>query len=336
MSAPTVSVVLPVYNCERYVGAAIESILAQSFSDYELLIIDDGSTDATPKILATYKDHHIRHYRHDNRGLAATLNFGIEIARGRYIARQDQDDLSMPQRLERQVAHLEAHRGCALLGSWAQIMEIDYLSDRHHRHPTQNAELKYGLLFNNPFVHSSVMLRRDAVRAIGGYTTDPLRQPPEDYELWSRLARKHEIANLPEVLLKYREIPGSMSRTGSSPFLNKLVTISAENIRAATGASVDDPDVLAIAQLTHGVRPTQARQPDFKRMRFLLEQAVHCFAAGEQSETLLQDAEQRIRTLKASWTLQQSGLLPLLRHQGVLRKLVKRLWTLHLRLTSRP
>ncbi|WP_254939895.1 glycosyltransferase [Cyanobium sp. Morenito 9A2] len=328
MTLPAVSVLLPVYNCERYIGAAIESILQQSFTDFEFLIVDDGSIDNTPAILATYTDDRIRLFRHANRGLAATLNFGISQSRGRYVARQDQDDLSLPHRLERQVAHLDAHSECVLLGSWAQIIEIDQLSKRFHRHPTHNAELKYGLLFNNPFVHSSVILRRSAVLAAGGYSTDPQRQPPEDYELWSRLARRHEIANLGEVLLHYREVPGSMSRTGISPFLSNVVSFSSENISAASGVSADDQDLVAISKLTHGIPLNQKYKPNFERMKSLLFQAIDSFALGEERTPLKHDAIERINSLKATWSLSKVGLWPLLRHQGFLRSAAKRLWTL--------
>src|SRR5712664_1317555 len=158
--SPTVSVVLPVYNCPQYVGAAIESMLAQSFTDYEMVVIDDGSRDDTLSVVKRYTDPRLHIYTQANRGLAATLNRGIELAHGRYIARQDQDDISLPKRLAAQVAYLEANRSCGLVGTWAEIWREGVKTEREHRHPLDSSSLKFELLLNNPFVHSSVMLRK--------------------------------------------------------------------------------------------------------------------------------------------------------------------------------
>src|SRR5437867_4347597 len=143
---PSISVVLPVYNCPHYVGEAIDSILAQSYADFELIVINDGSTDETPRVLERVRDSRVRLYAQENRGLAATLNRGIELARGRYIARQDQDDASLPERLEKQVAFLDAHPNCALVGTWAQIWKERAPTARAHRHAGDDATLKFELL----------------------------------------------------------------------------------------------------------------------------------------------------------------------------------------------
>ncbi len=248
---PAVSVVLPVYNCPLYVGQAIESVLNQTFADFELIVIDDGSTDETPSILQRYTEPRIRYISQTNCGLARTLNRGIELSRGRYIARQDQDDVSRPERLAKQVAFLDAHPQCALVGTWAEIWRDDQRTSRVHAHPSDGARLKFELLLNNPFVHSSVMMRKSALGQVGVYSTDRNRQPPEDYELWSRIARSFDVANIPEILHAYREVGSSMSRAGPSPFLDHLVTICAENIAIAAGEPPDNPQVVNIAALTH-------------------------------------------------------------------------------------
>jgi glycosyltransferase involved in cell wall biosynthesis len=281
MANPLVSVVLPFYNCPNYVGAAIQSVLAQTYRDYELLIIDDGSTDETPSVLAGCKDPRVRLITQSNRGLAATLNRGIELARGRYIARQDQDDISYPDRFARQFAFLEAHPRCGLVGTWADIWRENSSTGRQHRHPSENALLQYELLLNNPFVHSSVMIRKDALDRVGPYSTDTRRQPPEDFELWSRIARVYEIANIPEVLHLYREVPGSMSRDGRSPFLEHLVTTCAENIACAAGVEFSDPHATNIAALAHGADHRVQADPDFDAMkRLFIRAALH--ASGKQ------------------------------------------------------
>ncbi len=323
---PAVTVLLPVWNCPGYVGAAIESVLSQTYEDFEFLIIDDGSTDATPAVLARYTDPRIRHVRQENRGLAGTLNVGISLARGKFIARQDQDDLSLPERLEKQVTYMEAHPDCGLLGTWAQIMEGDRLVERFHRHPSDPSELRYQLLFNNPFVHSSVMLRKSVLDATGGYSTDPERQPPEDYELWSRIIRTAEAANLPEVLLYYREIPGSMSRMGPSPFRSRLVRICAENIAREAGADPGDPQILNIAALTHGAAELVTTKPDFRRMQKILLSAVDKLASSETRASLAADAVHRSTALRGLHLANTTLLGGLAATQGPFRSLLKRLY----------
>jgi glycosyltransferase involved in cell wall biosynthesis len=325
---PSVSVLLPVYNCERYIGDSIASILSQTFVDYEIIIIDDGSTDRSSEIVQAFQDPRLNFIRQDNRGLAATLNRGISLARGRYIARQDQDDLSHPDRLALQVAYMESHPRCGLLGTWAQIMEGDTLTERFHRHPVVPSELRYHLLFNNPFVHSSVLLRRSVLEAIGGYSADPARQPPEDYELWSRISRQHDIANLPQVLLNYREIPGSMSRVGPSPFREKLIMISSENIAAASNLTVADPDIRAIAAITHGAADTLLSRPDFRRMQNILFSAISKVACPDTAKPLRRDAIDRIHYMRASWLMRESHAYALVHSVAPLRNLMKRLWRL--------
>lgn len=328
MADPLVSVLLPVYNCERYLADAIDSILSQTFSDFEFIIIDDGSTDRSSEVMAGFGDLRIRIIQQENRGLAATLNRGIGLATGKYIARQDQDDLSYPERLGQQVDFMEAHPDCVLLGTWAQIMEIDRVVNRFHRHPVDEAELRYLMLFNNPFVHSSVMLRRTTLAQVGGYTTDPERQPPEDFELWSRLARAGGIANLGEVLLAYREIPGSMSRVGPAPFRRRLITICSENLAAASGLSADDPDIRAIAALTHGGVEEVSTRPDFSRMQSILLGAIQPSVAESLAASLRQDALARVQAMQAGWMVRESPAYDLLHRSGPFRTLAKRLWRL--------
>jgi hypothetical protein len=296
--APAVSVVLPVYNCPHYVGAAIESTLAQTSADFELIVIDDGSRDETPAVLRRYTDPRIRLVTQENRGLAATLNRGIELARGRYIARQDQDDISLPERLAKQVAYLDAHAKCALIGTWAEIWHEGARTERAHRHPSDNSTLKFELLFNKPFVHSSVMIRKSALERVGAYSTDRNRQPPEDYELWSRIAREYEVANVPELLHRYREVEGSMSRDGPSPFLNHLVTICAENIASAAGADPSDPHVTNIAALSHSAEHRVQGKPDFAAMRRILRLAAQGVAGSADRERFASEADRRIDVLR--------------------------------------
>ena len=144
MKNPAVSVVLPVYNCPQYVDEAINSIFAQTFDDFELIVIDDGSTDETPLVLRKYLDRRMTLIRQENQGLAATLNRGIELSKGRYVARQDQDDASFPQRFAKQVAFLDQHPECGIVGTWAEIWRERAMTKR--RTPSSSTSTSSGWL----------------------------------------------------------------------------------------------------------------------------------------------------------------------------------------------
>lgn len=248
------SLLLPIYNGQMFLTEALNSVLNQAgLKNIEVLALDDGSQDKSYEILTGYDDPRLTVIRHPNMGLAATLNKGISLARGKYIARQDQDDLVLPGRLAKQLAFLESHPDVAMVGTWAQIAIGDEPSERFHRHPCENDAIKLHLLFDNPFVHSSVMMRKDVVLELGGYCEDKTRQPPEDYELWSRIAREHRVANLPEVLTLYREMPASMSRSGVNPFLPNVLTIAAENLHFSLSPHWSYEDCLSLAHLYHSV-----------------------------------------------------------------------------------
>ena len=249
---PKLSVILPVYNGQQYLTEAIESVLSQSFTDFELIIINDGSTDGSGEIIKALSDARIRYFEQSNKGLAATLNRGISLAKGEYVARQDQDDVCLPSRFEKQAAFLDANLDVGMVGTAAEIWAGNERTDRFLKHPVDDASLTFGLLFDNHFVHSSVTIRRAVFARVGGYA-EGLRQPPEDYELWSRVMREYKLANLPDVLMVYREVEGSMSRTGVSPFLPNLIQISAENIAWASGLAVDSAEVIGLSRLNRGV-----------------------------------------------------------------------------------
>jgi len=274
-------------------------MLAQTFTDLELVVIDDGSSDTTPEVLRSIEDPRVQVVTQENRGLPATLNRGIELARGEYLARQDHDDYSKPERLARQVAYLDAHPACALVGSWAEIVEGENASGRVHKHPCDDVAIKMDLLFDNAFVHSSVLIRREAVNGLGGYSIDPDRQPPEDYELWSRIARKHEVANLAEVLHAYREIPGSMSRLGSSPFRRHLVQLTAENLAWWSGRPLGHDQARNAAALYHRDAEALVGPPNFPEIKALISDAVRRVAGATAAVDV--EAEIRRRMAKLRW-----------------------------------
>jgi cellulose synthase/poly-beta-1,6-N-acetylglucosamine synthase-like glycosyltransferase len=289
---PTVSVVLSVRNGGADLPVALDTILKQSFADFELIAINNGSTDGTRDFLDQITDSRVRVFHQEDKGLAAALNRGISLARGRYIARQDHDDLADPSRISKQVAFLDANPEHALVGTRAEIWVGDKPSGRFHDHPTEDQILRFDLLFNNPFVHSSVMIRKSALDQVGVYATDPARQPPEDYELWSRISRRYRVANLPERLTIYREVPSSMSREGLQPFLAKLVTISSENLAHATGASAPQRVHFDIAALIHGAEASIPQEPDFEEMCAVIAEAGARIAGGRPGPELTQRIKQ--------------------------------------------
>lgn len=268
------SVILPVYNGQPYLDSAIESILSQSFKNFELIIINDGSTDDSYLILEKLNDPRVRIIAQENQGLSKTLNVAISLCQGEFIARQDQDDISFLYRLQKQVEFLNANPDVGLVGTIAEIWVGDKKTDRLLDHPSDDVSIKFNLLFDNPFVHSSVMIRRSVFDQIGGYCEDKSRQPPEDYELWSRVAREFNVANLPEVLLAYREVPSSMSRTGLNPFLTRLINISAENIAWYSGRNINAPEVTALSKLAHGVYEGIPRGVSFSKIEILIRDAA--------------------------------------------------------------
>lgn len=304
MNNPLVSVLMPVYNGANDLQKALDSILNQTFSDFEVIAINDGSTDTSAQILDEITDQRVRVVHQENIGLAATLNKGLSLAVAPLIARQDQDDISHPERLLKQVNYMNDHPECSLLGTAAEIWVGDEPSDRAHIHPTRHAILAFELMFNNPFVHSSIMMRRHDVLAIGGYSVDRARQPPEDYELWSRMARHYHVANLTDKLLIYREVPQSMSRAEPNPFLDKLVTISAENLAFANDLHEPDSVTTDIAALTHSAYHRLSPKPDINAMEAVIEKATETYSDG--SREINDRARERLRVLQYQWALQRS------------------------------
>jgi hypothetical protein len=198
---------MAVYNGMPYLPEAVDSILTQTFTDFECIIIDDASTDDTWEVLNAYPDKRIRILRHSmNEGLVASLNTGIAHARGRYIARMDADDISHPMRLEKQYTFLERHSEIGVLGTMIDYIdanaELVATEDWHFDLPTDPDLLQWRMLLHDPMAHPTVMMRSSLIRDHGGYSPDEAHA--EDYGLWARLLQWTRFANLPDVLLRYR------------------------------------------------------------------------------------------------------------------------------------
>lgn len=211
---PKVSVLMTVYNGEHYLRESIESILGQTFGDFEFLIIDDASRDDSCAIIESYHDKRVCLIRNEtNLGQTRSLNKGLALARGEYLARMDQDDSSLPERLERQVASLETRPWISLVGSMAQAIDergsIIARQSSALPFPTEPSYVSWRLLWHNCITHSSVVIRRKVIESVGGY--DEHFAYAMDYALWSHLSFETDLAQLPEILIRYREHPDSQS-----------------------------------------------------------------------------------------------------------------------------
>lgn len=210
MSAPAVTVLMPVYNADRFVAQTIDSVLAQTFRDFEFLIINDGSTDRTPEILQDYarRDDRIRLISRPNTGYVIALNEGLELARGELVARIDADDLADPRRLELQLARMRHEPDLVALGSNAYAMDENGRMLGDYCVPLTHEEIEASHLRGSSTIHHpAVMLRPAAVKRVGGYRREFM--PCEDFDLWLRLGEVGRLANLPEKLLTKRLFVGS-------------------------------------------------------------------------------------------------------------------------------
>jgi glycosyltransferase involved in cell wall biosynthesis len=211
MTTPKVSVCIPVYNRAHYVKTAIDSILMQSFSDFELIVVDDGSSDASRDVVRSCADPRMRlECNPHNLGIPATRNRCLALARGEYVAILDSDDYAYPERLAKQVAFLDHHPHHALVGSWATWMDsVGRSLGKMKRRPVKPDDAAAALIFYSPLQHSAVM-GRTAILHRYGYRQE--YDMNDDYDLWVRLAKRYKLANLAEALVCYRVHEGRTTR----------------------------------------------------------------------------------------------------------------------------
>ena len=203
---PLASVVLPVYNAEHYLEQAVDSVLCQSFANFELLLLNDGSTDRSREILESFsrRDSRCHVYSWPNRGLVATLNAGLDLAVGEFIIRMDADDVCRPRRFEQQLAYLDSHPECVAVGSRALLIDAEGLPIFEMTDNCTHEDIDGAMLSGKVgIMHPSAAIRASAIKAIGGYRED--YPCAEDIDLFLRLAEAGRLVNLPEVLLDYRQ-----------------------------------------------------------------------------------------------------------------------------------
>jgi hypothetical protein len=317
----SLAVVMPVFNGERHLDAALASIFRQTHGDFELIVVDDGSTDGTGEILRRCRDPRLRVVRNEtNLGLPRALNRALAAARGALVARHDADDVSHPERFARQIAFLRAHPEVALLGTAVQLVDGKGRRLRRvHYKATTHAGIDWQLLFGNPFTHGTVMFRREVVERLGGY--DESFEYGEDFELWSRIVAAHRAANLGERLVDQRiharqytgrrdEAMAAMRRRGMARYVavcrrNMLRILGGDAALAeawpevrvaleygvAAGAPPDPARVVeliaAIRRRFDEIHPETRGAPDIRRHRAWLLTTVACKLASRSRRTSL-------------------------------------------------
>lgn len=226
---PKISAFLPVYNGQDHLAECIESILNQSFKDFEFIIIDDASTDHTPTILEdfTKKDKRINVITHEkNQKQTAAANTAINSAKGNYLARIDADDVALPKRFEKQFAFLEENTNYGMVGSWTDTINENGDILGQWKTAEEDGMLKWNLLFGTSFAHASVMMRTDIVKKVGLYQSPEA----EDFDLWSRISRISKVANIPEVLQQKRVWSGQLALKVPQETRDCVIQIMSKNI----------------------------------------------------------------------------------------------------------
>ena len=210
-----VAVVIPVYNGERWIAESVESILSQEGAALEVVVVDDGSRDASVEILRGIPDERLRIVQMGaNVGLIGALNAGIRETTAPFIARHDQDDIALPGRISAPLRLLKSSPEMALVGTCATLVHDDgHVRRKKLSYPRSDVDIRFQMLFGNPFLHSATTFRREALALAGGYRVQPWGNFPEDYDLWTRLARVGTMANLEEPLVMYRQHDRGLSAT---------------------------------------------------------------------------------------------------------------------------
>lgn len=213
-SSPLISVLLPVRNSERWISEALESLKSQTFTNFEVIIIDDNSTDRTLEIARTSGISNLRIFQGPGKGIGAALALGVQVSNAKFIARQDADDLSHPKRFEEQFAYMETHNNCVVLGTGAKVIDEEGQPAGEMCFPKTSGAIKVAMNLYCPFVHPSVMLRREAVLLAGNYRSGNSRIFSEDYDLWTRMILLGDAHNINKQLVSYRI--NSQSVTGNN------------------------------------------------------------------------------------------------------------------------
>lgn len=299
---PTVSVVMPAYNAEKYLREAIDSILAQTFTDFEFIIINDGSTDATKDIILSYSDQRIVYLENEsNSGICVTLNRGLDAARGRYIARMDSDDISLPERFAKQVVYMDTHPEIGVLGTDIEVFGegvTPYTFEQLHT----PEECQAGLLFNSCFAHPSVMIRKSVLNDNNLQYNDDFRGL-EDFELWWQIGKYSKLNNLPEPLLRYRHHKGQETQNISSKVKRAFETFLSIRMNDIN-VSISSEDMKLLLFYSTGNYETIVSN-DFRPFIMLLKNILKSFSSNNNRK--LYQAVKLTLAKAITYTINQSS-----------------------------
>tara|TARA_B100000678_G_C18192279_1_gene495893 strand:- start:456 stop:1517 length:1062 start_codon:yes stop_codon:yes gene_type:complete len=269
---PTVSVIIPAYRAASLIAETLDSLTAQIFDDFEVIVVDDCSPDATLAVVRAYGDPRVRVVRPErNGGCVHARNLAFSLARGRYIAGLDHDDLCHPDRFARQVAFLDSYPDVVLVGTGSKLFENGEKRAHDRANGMSSDLIDWMMLTRNPLVWSSVMFRADVARKL-----DPFERPDrhylEDFDLYHRMRRYGRIAEIPDPLTLYRIVPGSMSQTGTQRMLNGATMLLAERHADLLGL-IDRRDTERVVRHVMGRQPV----PDAATLRrvFAMIEALH-------------------------------------------------------------
>jgi GT2 family glycosyltransferase len=281
MMPPRVSVLLTTHNGAGTIRSSIAGILAQSFADFELVVVDDASTDATPEILAGISDRRMRVLRPDrNLGVVGARNFGFAACRGEYVAAHDHDDLSRPGRLARQVALLDREPKTVLVATEVELESDGRLTRSGHVSAGDALAMRWLLLVDNPLTWSSVMVRADTIHQSGQFVR-PEYELADDFDLYHRLLRLGDIVRLPEPLTIYRWHGSNTAERGRARLQSNAVKILREAYAGWLGPEAEDAAWLVVRHLSHR-QPISDRRT-LERLGFFLERLVRGFCTGRSS-----------------------------------------------------
>ncbi|MET4080993.1 glycosyltransferase involved in cell wall biosynthesis [Pedobacter sp. UYP30] len=267
ISKPVITVLMAVLNGEKYIGKAIESVLSQSFTDFELLIINDGSTDRTVEVVEKFVDPRIRLIDNvKNKGLFFTRNYGVKEAKGKYIAILDSDDVATCNRLEIQVAFMISNPNIALCGSQASFINENGVKTGVSDYIVGN-DLAHHLVIHNIFINSTLMIKKSAIEEVGGYHD---RSPAEDYDLSFRISLKYKVANLNDVFVHYREHGNNISKLQT-----EKLDYAEINIIKDIFAVLNIPENEKLVRVHHDLVRFKTESTDTKEILNLLEILKH-------------------------------------------------------------